>query len=993
MKLEPYYENPEATRVGTEEDRAYYVPFSPAGQAADGTVEHSDRTVLLNGDWKFSYFPGPYELRPEMLTREYDDGGMGTIPVPSVWQMHGFDRHQYTNVRYPFPYDPPYVPLENPCGLYRTAFRIEKSDAGMRHYLNFEGVDSCLYLYVNGRFVGYDTVSHCTSEFDVTDYVTEGENLLAAVVLKWCAGSYLEDQDKLRMSGIFRDVYLLHRPSDHIRDYAVTTRLAGDEAEIAVKFEFSGKPLPVSARLLDTEGKTLREASGTGDVRFFLRDPVLWNAENPYLYTLIFEAGGEAIAERVGVREIEIRDAVLYLNGKPVKFKGVNRHDSDPVTGYTISREQMLRDLGMMKRANINAVRTSHYPNAPIFPRLCDEYGFYLIAESDVETHGSTMKYPQNYENFNLLAEDEHFREAILDRVRRNVTRDRNRPSVIFWSLGNEAGYGSNFIAAAKWAKDFDPSRPVHYESIHVEGRDESNIDVESHMYPSPAEVEKKLAAQRDKPFILCEYSHAMGNGPGDLEDYWRLIYRYPSFLGGCVWEWCDHAVQDGTAPDGRKRFLYGGDFGEFPHDGNFCVDGIVTPDRAETDTLREYKNVLRPARVTRGGAYNRFIIRNCLDFTNLKELAEITWEITSFAGERETAVASGTLGRPDIPPHESREFTLDLRIPHDGLTVIRFDTVLKKKVPFVPENGVLGFDQFVLGGEYVPELPAPRSAGEISVEETETEFILKNEAFTYRFSKLKGSFSSLSVNGRERIDRPAEYNIWRAPTDNDRFVKAKWQEAGLDRALPRVYSAAVTKAPDGAVVDCVLALEPVYLQKILTLHARYTVRNDGTLKADIEAVKDSAEPFLPRFGIRLFLPESCENVTYFGYGPDESYADKRRACRLGLFRNTVDGLFTDYIRPQENGSHWGCSYVKVSGGEGGVLAAGKDFSFSASRYTQEELEGKAHNFELEPCGSVVLCLDGVQSGVGSNSCGPVLDPKYRIDAEALSFRFTLKFE
>lgn len=994
MKLQPYYEDPSATRIHTEPDRAYYIPFSSPGQAADGTAACSDRAVLLNGDWKFSYFPSPYDLSPDMFSNTYDESGMDTIPVPSVWQTHGYDHHQYTNVDYPFPYDPPRVPLENPCGLYRTSFRIEKSETGMRHYLNFEGVDSCLYLFVNGRFAGYDTVSHCTSEFDITDYVAEGENRVAVLVLKWCAGSYLEDQDKLRMSGIFRDVYLLHRPAEHIRDYSVATHLAGEEAEITVRFAFRGRILPVSARLLGADGTAVGETRSTsGSLRFRLKDPVLWNAENPYLYTLMLEAGGEVIAERVGIREIQIRGAVLYLNGAPVKLKGVNRHDSDPVTGYTISREQMIRDLGMMKRANINTIRTSHYPNAPLFSRLCDEYGFYLIAESDVESHGSNRKYPYKPENFNLLAEDERFADAVLDRVRRNVTRDRNRPSVIFWSLGNESGYGSNFVAAAKWVKDFDPTRPVHYESLRAPGRDESCLDVESHMYTAPEDVEKKLLEKREKPFLLCEYSHAMGNGPGDLEDYWNLVYRYPAFLGGCVWEWCDHAVQDGVSPDGRKRFLYGGDFGDFPNDGNFCVDGLVTPDRTETDSIREYKNVLRPARVTRGNAYNRFLVKNCLDFTNLGELAEITWEITNFSGEQETVVASGTLGRPDIPPRKSLQVGLEFRIPEDGLTVIRFDTVLKKEIPFVPQESVLGFDQFVLGGEYVPALPAPRAACEIAVEESETEFILRNEAFTYRFSKLKGSFSDMTVGGRKRIDRPAEYNIWRAPTDNDVNIKRKWKAAGFDRALPRVYSVAAQRAADCVTLDCTLVLAPLSIQKILTLHARYTVRNDGTVDAELLAQKDPGEPYLPRFGIRLFLPESYENVTYFGYGPDESYADKHRACRLGLFRNTVSGLLTDYIRPQENGSHFGCSYVKIAGEEGSIRAAGRDFCFNASHYTQEELEQKKHNFELVPCGSTVLCLDAAQSGVGSNSCGPALNPGYQVNAEMLSFHFTLNFD
>ncbi len=996
MKLTPYYEDPSATRIGTQPDRSYYIPCPPGGAENVRTMEQSPRADLLNGDWKFSYFPGPYDLREEMLGADYDDGGMDTIPVPSVWQMHGYDHHQYTNVRYPFPFDPPRVPLENPCGLYRTKFRIGGESAGMRHYLNFEGADSCLYVWVNGKFAGYDTVSHSTSEFDVTDLVREGENTLAAVVLKWCAGSYLEDQDKLRMSGIFRDVYLLHRPQEHIRDYAVRTRLLPEgAAEISVRFGFRGKPQPVHLRLSDAGGTLLQEADAGPDARFLLKDPVLWNAENPYLYRLTFETPGESICEPVGVREIAIRDAVLTVNGTPVKFKGVNRHDSDPVTGYAVTRDQILKDLTMMKRANLNAIRTSHYPNAPIFPRLCDECGFYLIAESDIESHGCIEQYGIRYQGRNYFAEDERFLSPILDRVRRNVLRDKNRPSVIFWSLGNESGYGANFIAAAKWVKDFDPTRPVHYENIYEESRrrDTSDIDVESRMYPSLEEVEKTLSAPTEKPFILCEYSHAMGNGPGDLEDYWKLIYHYPSFVGGCVWEWCDHAVQDGVAPDGRKRFLYGGDFGEFPHDGNFCMDGLVTPDRAETDSLREYKNVLRPARVLRAKGENRFFVRNCLDFTALSDWAEIRWEVTNFRGKEETAVASGVLDGLDIPPRGTREIALDYKVPRGGVTTIRFASIQKKDLPLAPAGREMGFDQFVLGCEYVPAAPAPRKAGKLSLTETETEILLQNELLSFRFSKLKGSFGSMKFRGRERFEKPAEYNLWRAPTDNDRSIKQEWKAAGYDRAQARVYSVSASAEEGGAVIDCRLALEPVFLQKILTVRARYTVRNDGTVEADIRAVKNSVFPYLPRFGVRLFLPKSYSDAAYFGYGPDESYLDKRRACRLGLFRSTVDGLFTDYPRPQENGSHCGCSFLELSGAEGAVSVEGKNFCFNASHYTQEELERKAHNFELEPCGSTVLCLDAAQSGIGSNSCGPALNPKYRLSAEALSFRFTLRFD
>ncbi len=994
MKLTPYFEDPEITRVNTEDDRAYYIPYSAAEKALGGSGKKSDRVTLLNGNWKFSYFPALHHLREEMLEPGYGESGMDTIPVPSVWQMHGCDHHQYTNDQYPFPYDPPYVPQENPCGLYRTVFTIGKDVAGMCHYLNFEGVDSCLYLWINGRFAGYDTVSHSTGEFDVTNFVHEGQNLLCAVVLKWCAGSYLEDQDKLRMSGIFRDVYLLHRPQEHIRDYRVKTHLLyGGKAEIAVSFEFVGNPQTVHCTLYDADGHLLQREECRESVRFTVDRPVLWSAESPNLYRLVFETDHEAIAERVGLRELTVKNAVVYLNGVPIKLKGVNRHDSDPVNGYAVTVEQMVTDLKMMKQANINAIRTSHYPNAPVFPQLCDEYGFYLVAESDLESHGCVYNYPDDYRNINLIADDGRFAGATLDRIRRNAMRDKNRPCVLLWSLGNEAGYGKNFIAAAKWLKGYDDTRLIHYEhSIHNPGRDLSNIDVESNMYEPLESVEKKLQAPREKPYMLCEYCHSMGNGPGDLEDYWKLIYRYPAFLGGFVWEWCDHAVQDGVAADGRKRFLYGGDFGDFPNAGNFCIDGLVPPDRTFSDSLREYRNVLRPARVFRTENPFRFSVKNCLDFTNLKDALDIAWDVVTCSGEQEKTVASGKLEKPDVPPHESREFELGFSIPAEGITTIRFSLRLRSGSPLVPKGYEAGFDQFVLGGKYRPAA-ARHAAGPVDIAESETEITLKSECFAYRFSKIGGAFTSMVRNGRSYLEKPMEYNIWRAPTDNDRFIKTKWKSAGIDRALVRVYRVEAEHTSGCAVINCVFALEPIYRQKILTVRAKYAVWADGSVDVDLQAEKDPGFPFLPRFGVRLFLPQSYGQVTYFGYGPDESYVDKHRACRLGLFRNTVDGLFTDYIRPQENGSHWNCSFLKLQGDEGSVSVTGDGFCFNASHYTQEELESKAHNFELEPCGSTVLCVDGAQSGIGSNSCGPELAPQYRLKEEALSYHFTFRLD
>ena len=992
--LLPYYEDPAAVRVNTEPDRAYFVPYSSAEKALAGTDRDSDRMLLLNGDWKFSFFASPDGLREEMLAEGFGEDDMDTLPVPSVWQMHGYDHHQYTNTRYPFPFDPPYVPADDPCGLYRTHFALEKKP-GERYYLNFEGVDSCLYLWVNGRFVGYDTVSHSTGEFDVTDFVRDGANLLAAVVLKWCSGSYFEDQDKLRMTGIFRDVYLLRRPENHLRDYRVTTALRQDGgAVISAEFDFRGEPQTVRASLYDAEGTLLETAEGTDSVRFRLEHPILWNAELPYLYRLTLETAGEAVSEKVGVREISVRDAMLCLNGQPIKLKGVNRHDSDPVVGYAVTREMIEKDLRMMKQANINAIRTSHYPNAPVLPRLCDEYGFYLIGESDNESHGCAEQYPRSYfENYSQLAKDPHFRLMVLDRVRRNVERDKNRPCVLIWSLGNESGYGTNFMEAATWIHDRDATRLVHYESAcHWPELDQSPLDVESNMYPSLASLKKMFAEPRKLPFLMCEYSHAMGNGPGCLEDYWQLIYRSPSFAGGFVWEWCDHAVQDGTAPDGRKRFLYGGDFGEFPHDGNFCADGLVTPDRRFTDSLREYKNVLRPARVFRTDDPRRFAVTNCLDFANLKETADILWAVTVCAGSEEKQLASGSILMPDVPPHETREFSLDFPVPEDeGLVLIRFTLRQKRDLPWASHGWTLGFDQFVLGGKYLPLVECARP-GAVSVQESETEIAVSAGDFAVRFSKRKGAPVSVRRGGTELLDRPMEYNIWRAPTDNDRNLKLKWMEAGFDRACVHVYRSGAETLRGCARVSFELSLAPVFLQPILTVRAEYTVWPDGTLRAELLAGKDHRYPELPRFGVRLFLPKEYENVSFFGFGPDESYIDKRRACRLGWFTESASRMPEEYIRPQEYGSHWNCGRVTLASPAGSVTALGEDFCFSALPVTQEELTAKAHNFELQPCGSTVLCLDAAQNGIGSNSCGPELLPEYRLSQEALSFRFTLCF-
>ena len=539
MEFQKMHENPDVLHVGTCQNRSYFLPKAPE----DG--EESTRVCLLNGTWSFRYFDSFLDVFPEGSEGEicFDEEDMDEIEVPSCWQNAGYDRHQYTNVRYPFPYDPPYVPDENPCGLYLRRFYMNAEDLTQKIYLNFEGVDSCFYLWINEQFAGYSQVSHSTSEFDITDLLNEGENSVAVLVVKWCDGSYLEDQDKLRMSGIFRDVYLIRRPLAHIRDYFVKTTVSDDlsHADIRVEMDFIGLP-DVTAELYDAEGALLESTAGA-EPNFALENPHLWNAEDPYQYTIVFRTADEVIEQKVGISKIEIRDSVLYFNNVKIKLRGVNRHDSDPVTGYTISREQAKRDLFLMKQHNINAVRTSHYPNAPWFLQLCSEYGFYVIAEADIEGHGAAVQtggYGMDEYADNAL--NPIFDKAIMDRIQRSVIRDKNNACVLMWSYGNETGWGPSFEKAGAWVREYDPSRLTHYENTYYDARghknDLSSLTTESRMYSAPEWIDEYMVDPKyTKPLVLCEYIHAMGNGPGDAEQYQQLIMKYDRFMGGFVWE------------------------------------------------------------------------------------------------------------------------------------------------------------------------------------------------------------------------------------------------------------------------------------------------------------------------------------------------------------------------------------------------------------------------------------------------------------------------
>ena len=995
MKLPDYHVNPHALHVNTLPNRAYYIPYSDRHAAMGENRRESDRFLSLSGPWQFKYYDSVMEV-PENCIES--DLPMDTIPVPSVWQMHGYDRHQYTNWCYPFPYDPPYVPADNPCGLYTRRFHLAEDLDVCRRTIVFEGVDSCFYLWINRRFVGYSQISHSTSEFDVTDYVSPGENEITVLVLKWCDGSYFEDQDKFRMSGIFRDVYLLRRDRRCLWDYFIHTSLSEDRrsAVIRVELEYMGSDPAASHHthyyLYDAGGDRITDGRAYGDsFEIALDNVTLWNAENPYLYTLVLRYNGEAMAEPVGLREIRVEDGVVRINGQAVKFRGVNRHDSDPVLGCAVGEEEMLRDLVLMKHHNINAIRTSHYPNSPLFPRMCDRYGFYLVAEADLECHGVVYQ-DGTYEekHYNLLAQDPEYAEAMLDRVQHSVIRDKNRPSIVIWSMGNESGMGRNFHEALRWTKEYDPSRLTHYEraSFPPEGEyiNQAHLDLYSRMYPSIEEIDRYFEENSvGKPYMLCEYAHAMGNGPGDVENYFRCFERHPGHCGGFVWEWCDHAIDMGATPDGRRRYFYGGDFGEYPHDGNFCIDGLVYPDRHPHTGLKELKNVNRPARIAEVDlSAGVFRVQNYLDFTVLNDYVTIEYAVRAEGRELFRATVPEELLA--IPPHERRDIRLEMpeRLPR--LFAVYFEQRQKYDRPLTPAGHVLGREQ--LGRQKYPMPERPEGVLAMDVREDERSIVLRGENFRYAFDKRTACFEIINYDQLNMVKQPMEFNIWRAPTDNDRYIAEQWRQYGYDRASTRVYDV-MLESGDVSTITARFSLVAPGLPRIATGTAQWRVHMNGTIDAKIDVKCREDAPPLPRFGLRMLLARAMTNVRYFGYGPYESYVDKHRACVKHLYESTVREQHEDYIRPQENGSHWNCDYVSLTGPMGGFEVYGDEFSFSASPYTQEELERKAHNFELMPAQATVFCLDYRQNGLGSNSCGPALNPRYAMP-DQFSFSFTI---
>ena len=1006
MIVPRYYENLSVLHENTMPARAYYIP---ASKRMDNLVEHreeSDRMQLLNGTWKFQYFNSIYDIQDSFFEKNYDTENFDEIQVPSVWQMAGYDTHQYTNIRYPFPFDPPYVPQDIPCGAYVHTFEYSRDEKAPKSFLNFEGVDSCFYVWINGSYIGYSQVSHMTSEFDVTDVLQDGTNTVAVLVMKWCDGSYLEDQDKFRMSGIFRDVYILKRPKQAISDYHIKTRIEDMLAKVEIEMKFYS-PLNVKISIEDRNGAVvaLGSIAEEGTAVLEIASPELWNTENPYLYKLILETENEVIVDHIALRKIEIKDQVIYLNGQKIKFRGVNRHDSDPVTGFTINPEQITTDLTLMKQHNFNAIRSSHYPNAPFFYEMCDKYGFMVIDEADIEAHGPFMIYRKEDTDYNRfkrwnekIADDPVWEEAIVDRVKLMVERDKNRFCIVMWSMGNESAYGCNFEKALEWTKNFDPDRITQYESARYRNYDEtydySNLDVYSRMYPALSEIQEYLDKDGSKPFLLVEYCHSMGNGPGDFEDYFQMIQDNDKMCGGFVWEWCDHAIAHGTAENGKTIYAYGGDHGEEIHDGNFCMDGLVYPDRTVHTGLLEYKNVYRPARVI---SYDKesgeLVLHNYMDFDDLKDYVKISYELTQDG----LVISKGILPEFSVAPHGEGKTNLKINVPENGKCYLKLIYHLKKELPLLDEDHILGFDEIEVSQKDAKCQLAEKwvektvTDSELQVSEDDTQIHIKGREFAYTIDKRTALFTEMKFAGREYLNHPMELNIWRAPTDNDMYIKSEWKKAHYDKAYTRAYTTEVVQGKHGVKITSHASVVAETVQKILDVTITWKIEAAGKIDADIAVTKDDEFPDLPRFGVRMFLDKKLSAARYFGMGPQESYCDKHQAASHGLYQANVDDLHEDYIRPQENGSHYDCEYVELNNSRYGIVVSAENaFSFNASYYTQEELEKKTHNYELTESDSVVFCVDYALNGIGSNSCGPVVLDQYRFDDVLFRFQFTL---
>ncbi len=1010
------WENPHLLQMNREPAHAALLPYADAAAALTSERAASDRFRLLNGRWAFYYCASPNEVPDGFPEPDYPTEDWDTLPVPSNWQMHGYGAPNYTNVAYPYPVDPPRVPQMNPVGLYRRVFTLPEAWADQQVFLTFEGVDSAFYVWLNGEMVGYSQVAHMPTEFNLTPYLVDGENLLAVQVFQWSDGSYLEDQDMWRLSGIFRDVYLTATPSLRLRDARVRTTFDAAYADATLDLQVAvmnyadaAANAAVTMQLLDDAGQTVAEGpvgatsvAGGEEALLALAVPVSrpkqWSAEAPNLYTLLLTLTGpdgatEVVRVLVGFRQIEVKEQQLLINGRSVKLRGVNRHDTHPDLGHTVPLEMMVRDIVQMKRHNINTVRTSHYPNDPRWYDLCDRYGLYVVDEADLETHGFCFT-----GDLNELSNHPDWKDAYLDRAIRMVERDKNHPSIIFWSLGNESGYGDNHAAMAAWIHANDPTRLVHYEGATGWGKPEdlervrTVVDVVSEMYTAVDRlIEHAQVTDDPRPFFLCEYAHAMGNGPGNLKEYWEAIRQYPRLIGGCIWEWVDHGIRQHT-DGGEEWFAYGGDFGDKPNDGNFCIDGLNFPDRIAHSGLIEYKKILEPVHAEAMDlAAGTVRLTNRNDIVSLAGLQGVWW--IEADGQ---VLRRGAVPMPEIAAGQSAEvalpYTLPMATPGTAYW-LNLSFTLAGPTDWAPAGYELAWAQFPL--PVAAPAPVLSAAGmpAIEVEEASDWIALFTEESRLLIDKFTGSLLAWEYQGEPLLLEGPRLQVWRAPTDNDVHIAKEWRNAAYDRLIPRTDRVALEEGEGCIRLAVDLTLGGYTSKPDFTCAHRYAFYGSGDVVIETTLTPLRELPVLPRVGLRLRLPGALDRFAWYGRGPHESYCDRQESARMGVYRGTVQEQYVPYVFPQENGNKTNVRWAAVTDIRGlGLLAVGQPtLEVSAHHYTAEDFTEAKHTYDLVRRPETILNLDYRQAPLGSNSCGPGPLEKYLLKAEPLTFSVRLR--
>jgi beta-galactosidase/beta-glucuronidase len=1015
----PDWQNPLVLQRNRQPAHASLLPYPDEASALTGERGATPFFLLLNGRWQFQYLGAPREAPAGFETHEFDASDWDLMPVPSNWQMQGYGKPNYTNVNYPYPVDPPYVPDDNPTGLYRRSFYLPEAWSGRQVALVFEGVDSAYYVWVNGQMAGYSQVPHLPGEFDITALLHAGENLVAVEVFQWSDGSYLEDQDMWRMSGIFRDVYLVATPQVHVRDVRIRTELDADyrDAVLDLRVKVTNPAAHgsgnyhLSAKLLDGEDGVVFDQpvqnhltnggnEAVLEARVAVKTPRLWSAEDPYLYRLLLTLtgpdGGVVEVERfnTGFRQVEIKDSVFYVNGVAIKLQGVNRHETHPDLGHAVSYESMVEDIRLMKQNNINTVRTSHYSNDTRWLDLCDELGLYVIGETDLEAHGfgpiGNWDYPGSHPDW---------KEAHLERSARMVERDKNHPAIIIWSLGNESGFGPNIQAQADWIHQNDPTRPTHYERT----REPKATDIVSVMYPTIAylEDEGKNLVGDPRPFFMCEYAHAMGNGPGNIKEYWETIRKYPRLMGGCIWEWVDHSVRMHTA-DGEEWFAYGGDFGDKPNDGDFCVDGLNWPDRTPYPGLLEYKKIIEPVAVEaldlKAGSIR---LSNRYAFITLGHL-EGRWSLM----RDDRVLEQGRLPALDgVAAGASLDVSLAYRWPKAVAGAeywLNLSFSLVEDTRWASRGLELAWAQFKLP----VELPGPQGvnlsatraslaqAAPLEVTESEQAVTVKGGDFSLVFDTFRGTVGEWEWNGTAMIEDGPRLNIWRAPTDNDIYLSREWRKYGYDRMQQRVERVEMDAGRESVLFQVHAVLGGYSLWPAFDVEYRFNIFASGELVIDT-LVKPLQEvmPSLPRLGLQLKVPGEFERFTWYGRGPHENYVDRKESARVGLYSGAVMDQYVPYVFPQENGNKSDVRWAALTDLHGlGLLAVGMPLlNVSAHYFTPEDFTAATHTYELEPREEITLNLDYGLNGLGSNSCGPGPLEKYWLPAAEQRFAVRLK--